>query len=156
MIVGAGSAGTMVARQLLKNQEAGLFPVGFIDDDLKKQQLDIMGIPVAGGVSSIELTVRQLNVDKIVIAIPSLSKRELNTIFQECAKTNANTQILPMLEDLVTGKVSVNQFRDVQVEDLLGREPIKLDIDGISEYLTGKTVLVTGAGAQSVQKYAVK
>lgn len=156
LIVGAGSAGTMVARQLLKNQEAGLFPVGFIDDDLKKQQLDIMGIPVAGGVSSIELTVRQLNVDKIVIAIPSLSKRELNTIFQECAKTNANTQILPMLEDLVTGKVSVNQFRDVQVEDLLGREPIKLDIDGISEYLTGKTVLVTGAGAQSVQKYAVK
>lgn len=146
LIVGAGSAGTMVARQLLKNQEAGLLPVGFIDDDVKKHQLDILGIPVFGGVSKIESIVKEMNVDNIVIAIPSLCKKELNTIFQECAKTNAKTQILPMIEDLVTGKISVSHFRDVQVEDLLGREPIKLDIESISEYLTGKTVLVTGAG----------
>ena len=82
----------------------------------------------------------------MIIAIPSLSRKELNTIFQECAKTKAKTQILPMLEDLVTGKISVNQFRDVQVEDLLGREPIDLDIEGISDYVTNKVVLVTGAG----------
>nr|WP_263325064.1 nucleoside-diphosphate sugar epimerase/dehydratase [Neobacillus sp. Marseille-Q6967] len=146
LIIGAGSAGTMVARQLLKNHEAGLLPIGFIDDDLKKQKLDILGITVLGGVSSIEEVVKKLNVDNIVIAIPSLNKKELNTIFQECSKTNAKTQILPMIEDLLTGKISVNQFRDVQVEDLLGREPIKLDIESISEYITGKTVLVTGAG----------
>ncbi|MFS0638318.1 nucleoside-diphosphate sugar epimerase/dehydratase [Mesobacillus foraminis] len=146
LIVGAGSAGTMVARQLLKNQEAGLLPMGFIDDDMKKHQLDILGIPVLGGVSKIESIVKEMKVDNIVIAIPSLCKKELNTIFQECAKTNAKTQILPMIEDLVTGKISVSHFRDVQVEDLLGREPIKLDIESISEYLTGKTVLVTGAG----------
>ncbi|MBT2758422.1 polysaccharide biosynthesis protein [Mesobacillus foraminis] len=146
LIVGAGSAGTMVARQLLKNQEAGLLPVGFIDDDMKKHQLDILGITVFGGVNTIESIVKEMKVDNIVIAIPSLCKKDLSTIFQECAKTNAKTQILPMIEDLVTGKISVSHFRDVQVEDLLGREPIKLDIESISEYLTGKTVLVTGAG----------
>lgn len=146
LIVGAGSAGTMVARQLLKNKESGLLPIGFIDDDTKKHELEIMGLPVHGGVNTIEWVVRNWDVDNIIIAIPSLSKKELNTIFQECAKTMAKTQILPMLEDLVTGKVSVNQFRDVQVEDLLGREPIKLDIESISQYLNEKTVLVTGAG----------
>jgi FlaA1/EpsC-like NDP-sugar epimerase len=146
LIVGAGSAGTMVTRQLLKNKEANLLPVGFIDDDRRKQNLDILGVPVYGGVNKIESIVKKLNIEFIVIAIPSLGKNELNTIFKECAKTSAKTQIIPMLEDLVTGKISVNHFRDVQVEDLLGREPIKLDIEGISGYITGKTVLVTGAG----------
>ncbi|MGX2961392.1 polysaccharide biosynthesis protein [Peribacillus sp. JNUCC 23] len=146
MIVGAGSAGTMVARQLLKNKDADLLPVAFIDDNPNKQNLDILGIPVIGGVKNIEDTVRKLDIENIVLAIPSLSKKELNTIFNECAKTKAKTQILPMLEDLMTGKVSVNHFRDVQVEDLLGREQVELDINSISEYITQKTILVTGAG----------
>lgn len=146
LIIGAGSAGTMVARQLLHNHEAELLPIAFIDDNEKKQHLDILGIPVIAGVNKIEEIVNKLNIDNIIIAIPSLSKKELNIIFQECAKTTAQTKILPMLEDLVTGKVSVNQFRDVQVEDLLGREQIELDIDSISEYITDKVVLVTGAG----------
>ncbi|KKK36628.1 polysaccharide biosynthesis protein EpsC [Mesobacillus campisalis] len=146
LVVGAGAAGTMVVRQLLKNKEAGLLPVGFIDDDPNKQQLDIMGIPVIGGSHKIVWAVNHLEIEHIVIAIPSLKRKDLNTIFQECAETDAKTQILPMIEDLVTGKVSVKQFRDVQVEDLLGREPIQLDITRISQYVTGKTVLVTGAG----------
>ncbi|WP_316569230.1 nucleoside-diphosphate sugar epimerase/dehydratase [Neobacillus sp. YIM B06451] len=146
LIVGAGAAGSMVARQLLQNRDTELIPVGFIDDDRNKQNLDIFGIPVVGGTNQIESIVKIQNVENIVIAIPSLNKKELNSIFKECAKTNAKTQILPMLEDLVSGKVSVNQFRDVQVEDLLGREPIQLDIENISGYLAGKTVLVTGAG----------
>ncbi|CRK81668.1 polysaccharide biosynthesis protein [Neobacillus massiliamazoniensis] len=146
LIVGAGSAGTMVARQLHNNHDADLLPVGFIDDDEKKQKLDILGIPVLGGIVEIEDIVKEFDIDNIVIAIPSLRKRVLNTIFQECAKTNAKTQILPMLEDLMTGKVSVQQFRDVQVEDLLGRDPVELDIESISENITNKVVLVTGAG----------
>ncbi len=146
LIVGAGSAGRMVARQLLKNNEGDLLAVAFIDDSVKKQKLDILGLPVLGGVNQIECAVKELSIENIIIAIPSLSKRELNVIFQECAKTNAKTQILPMLEDLITGKVSVSQFRDVQVEDLLGREPVDLDIESISEYVTDKVVLVTGAG----------
>ncbi|MCQ6278903.1 nucleoside-diphosphate sugar epimerase/dehydratase [Bacillus sp. EB600] len=146
LIVGAGSAGTMVARQLSKNNDADLLPVGFIDDDVKKQKLDILGIPVLGGVVDIQQVVEKFSINNIIIAVPSLSKRQLNTIFQECAKTRAKTQILPMLEDLVTGKVSVKQFRDIKVEDLLGREPVELHLESISEYVTDKVVLVTGAG----------
>ncbi|MBS4220193.1 polysaccharide biosynthesis protein [Bacillus sp. FJAT-49711] len=146
LIIGAGSAGTMVARQLLKSRDTELFPVAFIDDDNKKHHLDILGVPVFGGINEIEKAVKNLNIDHIIIAIPSLCKKKLNTIFSECAKTNAKTQILPLLEDLVTGKIAVNEFRDVQVEDLLGREPVELDIESISEYVTNKVVLVTGAG----------
>jgi len=146
LIVGAGSAGTMVARQLKGNVEAELVPVAFIDDNPRKINLDILGIPVIGGIDRIEQAAGELEIENIVIAIPSLSRKELNAIYAECAKTRAKTQIIPMLEDLATGRVSVSQFRDVQVEDLLGREPVELDIDSISEYITGKRVLVTGAG----------
>ncbi|MCY9660258.1 nucleoside-diphosphate sugar epimerase/dehydratase [Paenibacillus chondroitinus] len=146
LIVGAGSAGTMVVRQLIKNNDTEMFPVGFIDDNVKIHNLDILGIPVIGGIDQIERAVKELNIDNIIIAIPSLSKKDLNLIFQECTKTNAKTQTLPKLEDLVSGKLSVNHFMDVQVEDLLGRDPIDLDIDSISGYVTNKVVLVTGAG----------
>ncbi|MDQ0414645.1 polysaccharide biosynthesis protein [Mesobacillus stamsii] len=146
LIIGAGSAGTMVARQLIKNNDTSLKPIAFIDDDRKKHHLDILGVPVIGGTEQIVKAVEQYQIENIVIAIPSLRKKELNTIFQECAKTTAKTQIIPMLEDLMTGKVSVNQFRDVQVEDLLGREPVHLNIDSISQYISEKVVLVTGAG----------
>jgi len=146
LIIGAGSAGTMVARQLLHNRDAELIPVAFVDDNVHKQKLDILGIPVAGGVTEIERITQELNISNIVICIPSLNKKQLNHIFKECAKTNAKTQMIPMLEDLMTGKVSVNQFRDVQVEDLLGRDAIELDISSISDYVSNKVVLVTGAG----------
>ncbi len=146
LIIGAGSAGMMVARQLKKENENNLIPVAFIDDDSKKHELEILGIPVVGGIKTIKATVNKLKIDHIVIAIPSLSKRELSIIYKQCAETNAKTQSLPMIEDLITGKVSVQQIRDVQVEDLLGREPIELDIDSITENITGKVVLVTGAG----------
>lgn len=146
LIIGAGSAGTMVAHQLLKSKDADLEPIAFVDDDPNKWKLEIYGIPVVGMVSEIPWAVGQYNIDHIVIAIPSLKRAEMQRIYEECAKTKAKTKVLPMLEDLITGKVSVNQIRDVQVEDLLGREPIELDMSMISEKLTGKTVLVTGAG----------
>lgn len=146
LIIGAGSGGTMVARQLLQNPEAELTPVAFIDDDERKQGLEILGIPVLGTSASIEEVVKQNQIKHIIIAIPSLSKNELNAIFMECSKTKARTQIIPKLEDLMVGKVSVNSFRDVEVEDLLGREPVELDTEQIGQKLTGKTILVTGAG----------
>ncbi|PEL07041.1 nucleoside-diphosphate sugar epimerase/dehydratase [Bacillus sp. AFS017336] len=148
LIIGAGAAGTMVARQLIKSNDnySHLHPVAFIDDNVKKHHLDILGIPVLGGVEKIESIVNKYSIENIIIAIPSLSKKKLNIIFQECSKTNASTKILPMLEDLITGRVSVSQFRDVQVEDLLGRDPVVMDMDSISDSITGKVVLVTGAG----------
>ena len=146
LIIGAGAGGTMVARQLLHSPDIALKPVAFIDDDPRKFKLDVFGIPVVGNSTKIVAIAEQLGIDNIIIAIPSLSKQELNRIFDECAKTKVKTQIIPKIEDLMTGKISVNQFRDVQVEDLLGRDPVELDIHSISETVSGKTVLVTGAG----------
>ncbi|QHA93650.1 nucleoside-diphosphate sugar epimerase/dehydratase [Bacillus sp. N1-1] len=146
LIIGAGSAGTLVARQLQQNSDCHLNPIAFIDDDKRKQQLDILCIPVVGGIASLQENVERLKIEKIVIAIPSLSKNQLNRIYQECKKTNIKTQMIPMFEDLVTGKVSVNEIRDVQVDDLLGRKPIELDTHSIETMVTGSVVLITGAG----------
>lgn len=146
LIIGAGSAGLMVVHQLQKNSDAELLPVAYIDDDENKLKLHYYGIPVVGNSAEIQWVVKELKIEKIVIAAPSLHKDDLNRIFEECLKTKAKTQIMPKIEDILTGKVSVTQFRDVQVEDLLGREPVELDMDRISDYLTAKTVLVTGAG----------
>lgn len=146
LIIGAGAAGSMLVRQFMKNHDAEIQPVGFVDDDPKKQKLQIYGVTVVGRTKDIPKMVEKLNIETIIIAIPSMSKSEIQKVYQECSKTNAKTQIMPMLEDIVSGKVSVNQFRDVQVEDLLGRDPVELDTQTISEKLTGKTILVTGAG----------
>ncbi|HHT7187661.1 TPA: polysaccharide biosynthesis protein [Bacillus cereus] len=146
LIIGAGSAGTMVARQLHQNKDAELDPVVFVDDDINKKRLEIYGIPVVGSIDNILQVVEEYGIEHIIIAIPSLNRKEVNVIFKECTKTKVKTQIVPMLEDILDGKVSVNEFRDVQVEDLLGREPVKLDDEGIGEKIKGKPILVTGAG----------
>ncbi|WP_059173060.1 nucleoside-diphosphate sugar epimerase/dehydratase [Bacillus sp. FJAT-27445] len=146
LIIGAGQAGTLVARQLINNPDLRLVPAAFIDDDPGKLKLHILGIPVAGTTADIVETVKKYEINKIVIAIPSLKKLDMNKIYIECSKTKVKTQVMPKIEDVMLGKVAVNQFRDVGVEDLLGREPVELDIEGISEYISCKTVLVTGAG----------
>ncbi|PGT97400.1 polysaccharide biosynthesis protein [Bacillus cereus] len=146
LIIGAGSAGTMVVRQLQHNKEADLYPIAFVDDDRNKQKLEIYNVPVVGTTEHIKELVEDNDIEHIIIAIPSLNRNQINEIFEKCRKTKAKTQIVPMLEDLLDGKLSVNEIRDVQVEDLLGREPIKLDDAGIGEKIAGNTILVTGAG----------
>ncbi|WP_139892114.1 nucleoside-diphosphate sugar epimerase/dehydratase [Bacillus sp. D386] len=146
LIIGAGAAGTMVARQLLHKVDSDLLPVAFIDDDSNKQRLEFHGLPVVGDTSFIPMAVALHEIEVIIIAIPSLSKGEIKRIYEECSKTMVKVQIMPMIEEIMSGNVSVTQFRDVEVEDLLGREPIQLDISSISEYVEGKTILVTGAG----------
>ncbi|RKQ34288.1 nucleoside-diphosphate sugar epimerase/dehydratase [Oceanobacillus halophilus] len=147
LIVGAGAAGAMIARQL-KNEHnhVELCPVAFVDDDLNKQKMQLYNLPVEGTIKDIPTVVENLNIEHIVIAIPSLTNGELNEIVAECNKTNAKVKMIPKIEDLMTGKVNVQHLKNVEVEDLLGREPVKLDIDKISEYVTGSTVMVTGAG----------
>lgn len=104
LIIGAGAGGTMVARQLQQSQESELQPVAFIDDDLAKQNLEILDLPVVGGVSEIEEVVKRKRIEQIIIAIPSLSREKINYIFNECAKTKAKTQILPVLKISCLGK----------------------------------------------------
>ena len=146
LIVGAGAAGTMVARQLLHNQYTELKPIGFTDDNHSKLHLEIYGVRVVGKLKDIPKIVKSEKVEAIVIAIPSMPKIEMAEITKVCVDTGVRTQIIPRIEDLMTGKVSVNEIRDVKIEDLLGREEVKLDMKVISENITGKTILVTGAG----------
>ncbi|MEK3888441.1 nucleoside-diphosphate sugar epimerase/dehydratase [Bacillus sp. FSL K6-3431] len=146
LIVGAGSAGTTVARQLLTSHDVELVPVAFVDDDPRKLKLEMYGLMVCGQIENIPEIVKGQHIKDIIIAIPSLSKKEVRRIYEVCAQTEAKVKIMPMIEDVMTGKVSVSALRNVEVEDLLGREPVELDISAISETISGSTVMVTGAG----------
>src|SRR5690625_2364980 len=147
LIVGAGAAGAMIARQLTGEQNnTDLKIVAFVDDDPNKYKMHIYNIPVLGRVADLEKIVNDKRIDLIVIAIPSLSARDLKIIVDKCTKTNAHVQMIPKLEDLMTGRVSVSHLKNVDVEDLLGREPVDLDIQAIKQDVAGQTVMVTGAG----------
>src|SRR5690625_4159103 len=147
LVVGAGSAGAMIVRQLKNDgQQFELQPVAFVDDDMTKQRMQIYDLPVAGTVKHIPKVVERFKIEHIVIAIPSLHNGALEKIITECNKTNVQVQMIPKIEDLMTGKVSVSHLKNVEVEDLLGRDPVKLDINAISEYVKGRTGMVTGAG----------
>lgn len=146
IIIGAGQAGIMIARQIMNNPRHGMQPVAFIDDDPMKQGLEIYGIRVCGGTERIQQYVDMYRADKIVIAIPSMDKREMAALMKKCVDTGVTTQTIPLIEDLIMGKVSIQDVRDVKIEDLLGRDEVKLDLQAIKGKLKGKTILITGAG----------
>lgn len=146
LIVGAGSAGQMTVRHLLANQELNLLAVAFIDDDPNKHDMHILNIPVVGNRYNLSKVVHDYEIDQIIIAIPSLRSEEQKKIIEICLQTGIKTKILPKLEDFILGKSSVEQLQDIQIEDLLGRDPVVLDMESIHSHLDGKVVLVTGAG----------
>lgn len=146
LIVGAGQGGTMLAKNLQHAVEKDIQPVGFVDDNPNKKNLNVMGLPVWGATKDIGKIVKEHSIDEIIIAIPSLGKKGIQRIYEECTKTEAKTKIMPKIEDVMTGKVSVNEMRDIDINDLLGREEVKLDMIAISQKLTDKVILVTGAG----------
>lgn len=146
LIVGAGQAGTMLAKSINNSQTPEYRPVGFVDDDLKKQQLTLMDVKVLGTTQDIPRLVEEKNIDEIILAIPSLGKFGIQEIYETCSKTKATVKIMPKVEDVLTGKVSVQDMQDVRIEDLLGRDEVKLDMVAISNKLTNKVILVTGAG----------
>ncbi|KXH86875.1 nucleoside-diphosphate sugar epimerase/dehydratase [Sporosarcina sp. HYO08] len=146
LVVGAGQAGTMVVHQLQQNPESGMQPVLFVDDDPMKQGLEIYGVKVVGGLEAIPDFVKDNAIEKIVIAIPSMSKQRMSELMRNCVETGIRTQKIPRIEDLMTGKVSVKDMQDVKIEDLLGRDEVELDLKAIADKLTNKTILVTGAG----------
>ncbi|MFD1780021.1 polysaccharide biosynthesis protein [Fredinandcohnia salidurans] len=146
LILGAGSTGRMLVRQLKEHPGTELKPIAFLDDDASLQNLNIVGIPVVGKVDDIVKIIAKFRIEHVVIAIPSLPKSQLNEIVAKAKKLVDNVQILPMIGDLAVGKVSVNQIRDISIEDLLGREPVELDTKAIAEKIRNQTVLITGAG----------
>ncbi|MGO0062393.1 polysaccharide biosynthesis protein [Brevibacillus fluminis] len=146
LIIGAGNAGTLVAKELLQSPDSGLVPVGFIDDNSKKHNLHILGLPVFGSRQLIKDLVIRHAITHIVIAMPSAPKKEIAAIIEVCKHTNASIKLLPSVSDVVNEKVTIQAIRDVRIEDLLGREAITMDLSEIAGYLQDQVILVTGAG----------
>ncbi len=146
LIVGAGKAGEMLVRDLLREQSGPYYPIAFVDDNTGKIGKEIHGIPVTGSCDEIPGIITRLGIDLIIIALPSASSRQIRRIVEICETTNLPFRILPQMQDLVSGRASLKDLRDVKIEDLLGREPVSLDWRAITDATHGKTILVTGGG----------
>lgn len=146
MLIGAGSAGQMLLRDLQHMVKVNDHVCCIIDDDRNKWGRYIDGVPVVGGREDILLNVEKYRIEKIFLAIPSASVEERRDILSICNETNCELKSLPGLYQLVNGEVSVGVMKNVEVEDLLGREPIKVNMDEIFDFLSGKVILVTGGG----------
>lgn len=146
LIIGAGDCGTLIVKELKYNSTSLIYPVAFIDDDPLKHRLQKNGLPVVGGRDRIISYALGHEITDIIIAMPSVSRNEIAKIISICKQTKAKLKIIPKIDDLIEGKVSIQAIRDVNVEDLLGRDPVDSDMRSIVDYVSQKTVLVTGAG----------
>jgi FlaA1/EpsC-like NDP-sugar epimerase len=147
VVVGAGDAGQLVVKEMQRNPALGYSPIGLVDDDPRKRNLRLHGVRVLGTVDDLERVVRDRRPDEVLIAIPSASGELRARIVEITGKFDVPVKTLPSIAELVSGDADLaRQLRPVQVEDVLGREPVEIDFDSVSGYLTGEVVLVTGAG----------
>ena len=146
LIIGAGDAGAMLLREIERYHIANRQVVGFIDDDKNKTGKILLGVKVLGTRNELIKIATEKGIDEIIIAMPSVKGKEIKAIINICKQTNCKLTILPGLYEIIEGKVSITQLRPVDIEDLLGRDPVKLDTTAVKEYLAGKIVLITGAG----------
>lgn len=145
LAVGAGDAGAMLAREMKNKSLASTVLVGFVDDDPTKQKLQMFGAPVLGRRRDIPMLVEEYGIQEIVIAIPSAPGGVIREIVDICETTPAKLHIMPSVYEMIEGPI-MNQIRELQVEDLLDREPVELDLAAMAGYLRNRTVMVTGAG----------
>ncbi|MGD2218085.1 MAG: nucleoside-diphosphate sugar epimerase/dehydratase, partial [Gemmatimonadales bacterium] len=148
LIYGAGDAGALIVRDMLNGEAQSYWPVGFVDDDPAKQGRTVHGRPVLGTGDDLKRVVEDGYVREIFLAIPSASGAELRRIVERCGEQVPGVKVktLPSLSDLMSGRVSLRQFHEVRIEDLLKRTPHDLDPDCVRQFIAGKVVLVTGAG----------
>ena len=146
LLVGAGKAGVMAAREIQGGAMPHLDVKGFVDDDVEKLGSVINGVRVVGTSAEIPRLVEALMIDEVILTIARASRTEIRRIVETCEKTSAKIRIIPGLYDILGGRVRVNDVRPVEIDDLLGREPVTLDLGGLRHLLSGKTVVVTGAG----------
>lgn len=146
LIIGAGSGGALVSNEYKKFPQLKRKVVAFIDDDRQKLGTYVNGVKVYGNREDIIRVAKEKKVDEIIIAIASIKDQVLKELIEKCTEAKIAVKIMPGVAEMIDGKFSINKIRDIDVEDLLGRETIKLDHDGIADYLEGKTVLVTGGG----------
>jgi len=146
LIIGAGDAGALVANELFRNPQLNLNPLGFLDDNSEKLNQQIHGIPVIGSLKDLEESIVSNKVEEIIIAIPSAPGKAIRKVINVCQKNNIHYRTMPGLYELLDGKVSVSRLRNVEISDLLRREPVEINTDAVKGIISGKTVLVTGAG----------
>jgi len=146
LIIGAGDAGEGVLRELYRLPIEKYHVVGFIDDDPRKRGIRIHGVPVLGDVDDLDAIAQKLNAEEVVIALPQPTRDELRRIIEVCKGQRLTFRIVPGVADLIEGHLDVRRLREVDINDLLGRDPVQLDSENIGQFLTNKVVLVTGAG----------
>ncbi|MBI3789557.1 MAG: polysaccharide biosynthesis protein [Gemmatimonadetes bacterium] len=146
VIVGAGSTGQMIAKELLGNPRLQMVPVGFIDDDPGKQKKVIAGLPVLGPLEALAHQASQVKATRLIIAMPNASGVVVRQVVKVAMEHQLETRTVPGLAELLSGRANVNQLRDVEIQDLLRREPVVTDLKSVSALASGRVVLVTGAG----------
>ncbi|MBZ9714116.1 polysaccharide biosynthesis protein [Deinococcus multiflagellatus] len=146
LIVGAGEAGTLIAKEMQRHPEAGLTPIGFLDDEVTKQRRSIVGLPVFGPVGDLVAVARREQAAEILIAVPSAPGDFVRRVVQLAQSAEVRYRIIPGVFEILAGNVGINEIREVNLEDLLRREPVHLNTAEIAGYLRGRVVLVTGAG----------
>ncbi len=146
LICGAGDAGNTLLREMKRNRELGYTPVGLIDDDPRKRRLRVQGTRVRGTRADLPRILREIDVDEVIIAMPSAPGLVRQEIVEACRKAGVPCTTLPGLPELITGDVTVSLLREVRVEDVLGRAPVEIDFARVARYLNGRAVMVTGAG----------
>jgi len=146
LIVGAGSAGDTLVRNMARGTLTDFHPFAFVDDNPRRQGREIHGVPVLGRTADIPALVERHAIDVIVLAMPSATSQQMRTVIGYCERAKVPFRSVPQLEDLISGKVAINELREVSIEDLLGREPVSLDWPLIQERLAHKRILVSGGG----------
>ncbi len=146
LIVGAGNAGVSILHELQRNPKLGLYPVAFIDDDPKKLNLQIRGIPIVGNRFQLPEIVASLNIRQVVIAMPTAPGKVIREIVDICQAIGIKTSTLPGINEILDNRHNLNVVREVKIEDLLRREPIETDTEKVLRFVQGKKVLITGAG----------
>ncbi|MCD6520808.1 MAG: polysaccharide biosynthesis protein [Anaerolineae bacterium] len=146
LIMGAGDAGALILREMQNNPALGYLPVGFIDDAPDKQGAQIYGVPVLGTREDIPRLVREHHVDEVIIAMPTAPGSAIRQVRAICERCQVRAKTIPGLYELLSGTVSISQIREVKIEDLLRREPVRTDMAAVRRYISGAVVLVTGAG----------
>ena len=148
LVIGAGEAGALTVRELLRHPETGMRPVGFLDDDRNKQGQRVASVPVLGTIEDAGEVILEHKVDEVLIAMPSKGGYDIRHVIDKVreARPNLTYKIIPGMYEVLSGRVDLRRIREVDIDDLLGREPVKLDVSSILGYLRGKRVMITGAG----------
>jgi FlaA1/EpsC-like NDP-sugar epimerase len=146
LLVGAGEAGDMVLKDLLHHPSVGIQPVGFVDDDPRKVGRSLHEVPILGRRDAIPSLVKRLRVDQVLLAIPSATSEVVRDVAGLCEEGGATLRVLPSVREVVDGRIIARDFRDLEIEDLLGRQQVETDLGAVGDMLRGRRVLITGGG----------